>query len=583
MRARAAHSADPLASVAEPPRPISPSLTGGSEAGRQAHRSPQAQPTAVSAAVGHIAPAEWRWLAALGAGLGALLAVPYAVWLLAGPAALVHIGSFWYPRDFMVYLAAMHQGAESPSWLIVDRFTPEPHAPVFMFPVYVALGKLAALLRVPLLAVYYAAEWGGRLALLAALYGFAAAFLPTVGQRRLALGLMLMGTNLGLWAALALLALQPAAASPEALALGASLEVTTLGVFLAPLHLMLGLACTLWAVAAYAAATTPGTGARAWLALTAAILGLGLVHPFNLAVVVGVLASHAALEGVSTRCWPSRAALAVAVAGAVALPFVAYNYATFRLDPFWSVVYSAQNEVPSPAPPRLLIDYGPVLWLAPLALRAWPRPWSSRQRLVLLWVALLLVALYAPVPFQRRLAFGLQPGLAVLAAAGLAWLGLQLAPPGRRRLGIALLLAGLPTAAFLYAGMVLSAATNYPVEVYAARRDEWAAGEWLAAHMAPDEVVLATEESGFWLAALVPGRVFLGHKGITYDVADKRAVVDAVLTASPGEVARMLAAHGIHYLYYGPRERARGPLAEAPGLVLVYQTPEVAIYRVAIR
>lgn len=575
MRARATHGAQ-LGRAAGAALALAPSPAAGHEAGPR----PLALPDAPTAP-GSIAPAEWRWLAAVGAALGVLLAVPYAVWLLAGRADLVHVGSFWYPRDFMVYLAAMRQGAEGAGWLIVDRFTPEPHAPVFMFPVYVALGKLATLVGAPLLAVYYVAEWGGRLALLAALYVFAAAFLPTVGQRRLALGLMLMGTNLGLWVALALLAWRPelATSGGDVLALGASLEVMTLGVFLAPLHLMLGLACTLLAVAAYAAATAPGAGPRAYALLGAASLGLGLVHPFNLPIVVGVFAVDAAVELVRTRRWPLRAALAVAVAGGVALPFVAYNYATFRLDPFWSVVYSAQNEVPSPAPPRLLVDLGPVLLLAPLALRAWPRPWTGSQRLALLWAALLLLALYTPVPFQRRLAFGLQPGLAVLAAAGLAWLGARLTPAAGRRLAIALLLAGLPTAAFLYAGMVLSAATNYPVEVYVARRDEWVAGEWLAARMAPDEVVLATEESGFWLAALVPGRVFLGHKGITYDVAGKRAAVDAVLAGPPEAVASRLAAHGVHYLYYGPRERARGDLAGAPGLVPLYQAPEIAIYR----
>ena len=532
-------------------------------------------------ALGRIAPAEWRWLALVGVALLVVMAVPYAVWLVAGPSGLVHVGSFWYPRDFTVYLAAMQQGAEGPGWLIVDRFTPEPHAPVFMFPVYVGLGKLAALLGAPLMVVYYVAELAGRLVLLAALYVFAAAFLATPNQRRLALGLTLMGTNLGFWAALVLLALQPpAAGTPDTLALAASLEVLTLGVFLAPLHLMLGLACTLLAVAAYAAASVSGAGARVHLALGAAVLGLGLVHPFNLVVVVGVFAVHAGLELVRLRRWPVHALLALAVAGAVALPFVAYNYATFRLDPFWSVVYSAQNAVPSPTPPRLLLDYGPVLWLAPLALWAWPRPWSARQRLALLWAALLLLALYAPVPFQRRLAFGLQPGLAVLAAAGLAGLTARSSPATRRRLGLLLLLGGLPTAAFLYAGMVLSAATNYPVEVYVASHDEWAAGQWLAARMAPDEVVLATEESGFWLAALVPGRVFLGHKGITYDVVGKRAVVEAVLAAPPAEVAPLLATHGVRYLYYGPRERARAAWIDAPGLERVYRAAEVTIYRV---
>ena len=233
-------------------------------------------------------PEEWRWLTVVGAVVLALCALPYLVWLGWGPRDLVHVGSFWYPRDFTVYLAAMQQGAQSPSWLIYDRFTPEPHQPVFMFPVYVAIGKLAAALGAAPLAVYYAAEVLGRVGLLAALYLFAASLLPSVGQRRLALALMLVGTNLGLWVALLLGPLGPLLGEGEGLPLGASLEVTTFGVFLAPLHLMLGLACTLLAVVAFAAAADARAGWWARSALAGAVLGLALVHPFNLPVVLAV-------------------------------------------------------------------------------------------------------------------------------------------------------------------------------------------------------------------------------------------------------------------------------------------------------
>ncbi|MCL6440853.1 MAG: hypothetical protein K6T27_05095, partial [Thermoleophilum sp.] len=161
----------------------------------------------------------------------------------------------------------------APGWLIYDRFTPEPHGPAFMFPLYVGIGKLAALVGLPPLTLYYLGEVVGRLGLLVALYVFAAAFLPTVGQRRLALALMLVGTNLTLWAALLLEPVLSRAGTSEALPLGAQLEVTTLGVFLAPLHLMVGLACTVLAIAAFAAASEPGAGWRARAGLAASVLG----------------------------------------------------------------------------------------------------------------------------------------------------------------------------------------------------------------------------------------------------------------------------------------------------------------------
>jgi hypothetical protein len=542
--------------------------------------------------------AEWRWLGIVGAVLLAVLALPYVAWLVWGPRDLVHIGSFWYPGDFPVYLAAMDQGARSGSWLIHDRFTPEPHQPIFMFPLYVGIGKLAARLHLTPLLVYYVGEALGRIGLLVWLYVFGAAFLPTVGQRRLALALMVMGTNLGLWGALLAQPLYAGQGESAALPLGATLEVMTLGVFLAPLHLMLGLACTVLAIAAFAAAIQPGATSRAYAAVSAAVLGLALLHPFNLPVVLGLFGLYTAVRWVRIRRWPGQAVAATALASGVALPLLLYNYWAFRLEPFWSVVYGQQNTVPSPEPLRLLLDYGLVLLLAPLALRAWPAPRTERQWLALLAGGLLLLALYAPVPFQRRLAFGVQPALAVLAAAGLAWWTGRRARRGRRRLTLAVVVLALPTAAFLYVGVVYSALANTPLTVYVASREEWQAGEWLAAHMATDEVVLGEQKSGFWLAALVPGRVWLGHEGITYDVLGKQVVIDAVLHSTPDEAAALLSSNGVTYLFVGPRERAEGSMTVTPGatavaapgssidrgqppaLRRVYQEGGVEIYRV---
>jgi hypothetical protein len=492
----------------------------------------------------------------------------------------VHVGSFWYPGDFPVYLAAMDQGARSASWLIYDRFTPEPHQPIFMFPVYVGIGKVAALLHLAPMLVYYVGEFAGRMALLAALYRFAAAFLPSVNQRRLALALIIMGTNLGLWGALLAQPLYAGQGESAALPLGATLEVMTLGVFLAPLHLMLGLAFTMLAIAYFAAAVEPGAAWRTFAALALAVLGLALVHPFNLPVVLALFGLYTALRWLRTRRWPWPAVVATGLAGTVALPLLLYNYYAFRIEPFWSVVYGQQNTVPSPSPLRLLLDYGLVLLLAPLALRAWSRPRHERQWLALLTGALLLLALYTPVPFQRRLAFGVQPVLAVLAAAGLAWWAARLSRRARRRLELAVVVLALPTALFLYVGVVYSALANTPLTVYVATRAEWEAGEWLAARMAPDEIVLGAEKSGFWLAALIPGRVWLGHDGITYDVPGKRAVIDDVLRSTPAEAARILADHDVNYLFYGPRERAAGMLGPAPGLERVFETEGAEIYRV---
>jgi 6-phospho-beta-glucosidase len=68
----------------------------------------------------------------------------------------------WSPHDFSQYAAAMREGAAAASWLIHDHLTGEPHAPAFMYPLYVGLGKLAGLLHLDAQAVYHGAEIAAR-------------------------------------------------------------------------------------------------------------------------------------------------------------------------------------------------------------------------------------------------------------------------------------------------------------------------------------------------------------------------------------------------------------------------------------
>src|SRR5207248_9214508 len=170
------------------------------------------------------------------------------------------------------------------------------------------------------------------------------------------------------------------------------------------------LALTLLCVPIYLRALQRG---GSWIALLGGtVLTLSLVHSFNTPVLVSVLVAHAVWTG--RRAWP--AAIVAAVAAA---PMALYSILLYQTDPFWSGTYSLQNLMPSPAPWLLPLDFGLVLLAAPFAwprLRSWP---LERRRLILLWVLVGVVFMYAPVPYQRRFAFGVQPGLAVLAAVGL--------------------------------------------------------------------------------------------------------------------------------------------------------------------
>lgn len=534
-----------------------------------------------------------RWLLGAGGVALGLCAVPYLVAAILGPVDFERGGTFWYDLDVSQYQAAMREASRGASWLVHDHFTAEPHAPALMFTLYVALGKLAAVTGLAAPALFGALEWVSRIVLLLALYVFAATFLPNRAERHLAIVLAAGTLGLvGFFLPLAALFQQLGGdalfgALPTALAL--TPELSTFVVLLVAPHIALGLACTLLCAPVYLRAQE---GQPRWLlALAGLIVALSLLHPFNLPILASVLVADCALRSGARGAWPSRCEWAVVAVLLVAVAPVAIYYGLlFHVDPFWSGTYGgAQNETPTPPPWGLPMDFGLVLLAAPAAwpaVRSWP---TDRRRLLLLWVGLGLLAMYAPVTYQRRFGLGVQPGLAVLAAVGLraftSWMRTRRWGPVRRRLGhYGLVLAAAGTSVFIYVSLIASAALNAPIDLYPWSRAEADADRWLAAHSAPDDVVLASTPFANPLVGVIDGRVVHGHGVATWDSPTKDALVARFFArdAAVGERSALLRRSAATVIGFGPRERALGAtsLADQPELRLVYDQGGVAWYRV---
>lgn len=529
-------------------------------------------------------PVDAPWLAGAALALVLLCGLPYLLAAVFGPKDLERIGTFWFMRDFSQYQAAMREGASQAGWLIHDHFSAEAHTPALMYPLYVAAGKLAALLHVSDLAIFTALEWLGRLAVLGAVYAFSATFLRETRQRRLAVLLALGTLGLDTIAALARAAFEAVGLSDLAQllpdAINPYLEVSSFGALLSAPHLMLGLALTLLCAPLYLRAVNQGDR---WVALLGAtVLILSLVHSFNTPVLVTVLLGHAALSG--RKAWP-----AGIVAAAAAAPMALYSLALYATDPFWAGTYNVQNLMPSPAPGLLPLDFGVVLLAAPLAWRAvcrWP---SERRKLILLWIAAGLVWMYAPVPYQRRFAFGVQPALAVLAAVGLyqlqAWLAAKNVGRWRTRLvNYTVVVAALSTSILVYLALLASAVSNKPAEVYLWSHAEATAADWISSHSSASDVVLASTEFANPLAGVIDGRVVHGHIVATLHSDEKSGWVQTFFGSdtSREERSQILADSGATLVAFGPRERALGAtdLGGQTELQLLYDQEGVQIFRV---
>jgi hypothetical protein len=475
------------------------------------------------------------------------------------------LGTVWFVNDFAQYEAAMRQGAEQPGWLVRDVFSAEPHQAAFMFPLYVGLGKLAATLRVAPEVLERTTELLARGLFVVALWRFCRTFATSLVAARAALLLGVFGSGFELPAAIVggLLG-RPVYVGNW------SYELNSLGLLFAAPHVPLAAAATLELARRW---LRPQRATR-WALLGAAALGAttALLHPFHVPVLLGALGLVGLVYWRTGRGWGTFAASVVA--GFAALPVLLPTVATFSLDPFWGATYSVQNLLPSPAPHELLVDLGVTLVLAMGGLLL--RRSEVAPAGLLVWLGLIVVAMYLPVPYQRRLSFGIQPLVALVAGNTLVGACAALSVGRARTLRLTAAALAASSSVLVLIGVLASSVANTPLPVYRSTTDLDAAAAWLEQRTAAGDVVLADWDVANYLAPRIGvAASFGGHPVATLRPDDKHVEI-ASLFAQDGnlDLAHRL---GVRWLVYGPAESAlAGPdsdVAFASGPVRVFFVP----------
>ena len=486
----------------------------------------------------------------------AALGLPVLYARLAPPAGWQLYRSWSYGGDYTQYRSAMLQGYDG-AWLIVNRFTPEPHRPILQYPLYVLLGHLARWLHVPLAWPYVLTSAVAVAVLVYVLYTFGGTWLAQRSQRRLAFWLTL---SVGpAWLVALLHLLLPGA---DFLARYDSAfnrpEVNTLLLLGAAPHLPFALAILLYILAdRWRGQTTfrqhPWRFAGTYLLLP---LLLGLLNAFSLPPLL-VLSGLQALWRSWQRkqlAWQDWGSLFV-MSGAV-LPLVGYNLWTFTRDPFWGQAYGSQNYQISFPPDVVLLGYGVMGGLAIIG-AVWLWRTQPDKRLLILWGATLYLLGYVPVPYQRRFSLGLGPLLAVLAVSGWEVLGRTRQVRRWRHRLWGRVLGGATLILLLWGQQMMfysAYSSSYlgrgpaPREVFQPTALAEAA-RWLDAQEG-EVVVLTCEPLGNTLAGEIHGRVVLGHAGATLHVAQRRVQVRAFFngTMSAADQAAFLREHHVSHI-----------------------------------
>jgi hypothetical protein len=266
---------------------------------------------------------------------------------------------------------------------------------------------------------------------------------------------------------------------------------------------------------------------------------------------------------------------------------VVYQLVAVNGDPVWTS-FSAQNITLSPPVFFYLLGYLP--FLLPIAFGLL----KLRQRdecwwVLVVWVLLVVLLVYVPLPTQRRYLLGVQTPLAVLAAFGWTHGILPRIRRGYRPLatGVYVLLAALGMVALLFADLAASLRTK-DTAYYSP--EAWGAVEWLRENADnPHDLVLTTfnragQGSGGRVVAATGMRVFAGHWIETAFLDDKVEQLRRFYDPTTADDWRQefLNAIGATYVWYDENSSAFGAWnpGSADTLAPVYKSDSVSLYRV---
>ena len=313
--------------------------------------------------------------------------------------------------------------------------------------------------------------------------------------------------------------------------------------------------------------------------LTSLLAGLcwlivGLSVPFYLVILYCILGAWGLAAWWRQRRFPFTLFLRCVIGAGITFPLFLYYTAAFSSNPAFAV-WSAQNLLPSPSPLQYILAYSVIGIPALFGVGwAWRRArLQIRYALLLGWVIIVPLLVYLPINVQRRMAEAVIVPLAILAAVGIeAW---TKARTRRKWLARGLIVATCLSTAMLLLGSIVAASSPHRPLFHPI--GEVSAFNWLNNHAQPDEVVLASVETGNVLPAYTHLRPFMGHGPETLEWQHKTALVEqffrnqmsanereALYNSICLESAPTLCSAPIRYLIFGPLERSLVPEGELP-------------------
>jgi hypothetical protein len=524
-----------------------------------------------------IAAHEWRWVIIVSCALVLLAFLPLVWVALRGTPGYQFMGTLHNYLDGATYLSKMRIG-EDGGWMVTFQHTPETHNGAYIMVIYPLLGQLANATGVPLLVMFHAARVIASLLMYAAIYQLSASIWMRIEARRVFFIIAAIGGGFGwLFGPLLGMAEIPDLSVPEAFPMFSTFANVHFPLAIGCLALLIGMLIT-----ALRPAPLQDTAFDNgwWIASILSVL-LSLIYPQTLVPLGGALALYALTHFLQTRRLDRRVlrwTLAVIVP---AIPFVLYYNLIVVYNPAMQN-WNAQNVTSAPPIWTWAIALGlPLVVALPALWRAARRMELDGDRLMMLWLVCIFIAMYAPTNIQRRFSVGLMLPIAYFATRAVHdfWYA-RIKRRARPLLAVFIPIIAVTPLLMLFLP-VLPAMMGNPetAAVIFLDSDYVRAYQWIDTRTDSDDVVLASPDGSIWLPGWAGTRVVYGHQYETLDADIKLGQVTNWFSASdPAQCAALIAQYDVRYVLRGGRENALGQSVCFDALRLVIQFDDVAVY-----
>ncbi len=529
---------------------------------------------------GYVSPSEWRWVIILSSIFVLAALFPFLWVAFNDPASSQQrfMGALHDYPNTASYLARMIEGSQG-AWLGHYLHTPEPHHGVLVDGVYILLGQLSMLTRIPVIVLFHVARIGAAFFMYAAIYFLGARIWMRVRSRRVFFVLAVCGSGLG-WL------LAPLTNSPNYIDL-LHPELYPFYTTLTNVHLPLAMGGMAILISAIIEVLRPGTdespmlgnegGTIFFFSLFVTFLYPPGIVPIGIAFVVVLLARMLQNRGTP---YGLRWMLCLIVPP---LPLLAYYGLIFAYNPVVSQIWLNLNR--SMLPPVWIFALGlgiPLVIALPGLYRAIRRFEQDGNQIMLLWLLATVLLIYLTPVIQLDFGLGLMLVMAYFGTRSAEDYWFRRFPRKWRYQMLIVVAAGislsflvvLMTPMYAFRSAAVRAGSSLVLE-----SDYDRLFQWLRLRPGQEGVVLAAPQVGLWLPAWSGRPVVYGSREYTLNAEQKgKAVADWYRDGQQGNCDALLngrySAYGryqVLYVVYGPREKALGDapcLAQLERLVM---------------